>query len=76
MPKVIVYAVIPQAEGKLRELDVQKTVLQIIRGSDQFTWCCKQLPHKYTSSITKTVQTMDLHTISLSSHCSHMHMYV
>ena len=29
---------IPEEEGKLRELDVQSTVSQIMRGSDQFTW--------------------------------------
>ena len=30
-------------------------------------WCCKQLSRKCTSSIAKTVEPMDLHTILLSS---------
>ena len=55
---------------KLREMYAQNTVPQIMRGTDQFAWtdgCCKQSPHKWTNSITKTVEPMDLHTILLSS---------
>ena len=47
---------IPETEGKIRELDVQNTVSQIMRGSDQFAWtdgCCKQLPCKCTSKYRK-----------------------
>ena len=61
---------IPEEEGKLRDLDVQNTLSQIMRGSDQFAWidgCCKQSARKCTSSIAKTVEPMDLCTILLSS---------
>ena len=57
---------IPEAEGKLREMDVRITVPQIMRGTYQFA-CTdgsyKQSPCKWTNSITKTVEPMDLHTI-------------
>ena len=71
---------IPEEEGKLRELDVQSTVSQIMRGSDQFAWtdgCCKQSHRKCTTSIAKTVKPMDLHTIIvLSSPYSHVDVWI
>ena len=71
---------IPEEEGKLRELDVQSTVSQIMRGLDQFAWtdgCCKQSHRKCTTSIAKTVKPMDLHTIIvLSSPYSHVDVWI
>ena len=53
---------IPEEEGKLRELDVQSTASQIMRGSDQFSrtdGCCKQSHRKSTNSIAKIVEPMN-----------------
>ena len=76
-----VYAV--RRFSKTKRMDVQNTVSQSMRGSDQFAWtdgCCKQLTRICTSSIVKTVEHTHTHTHThVNTHvrrATHSHTYL